>query len=136
MELKSFSMAITHNGEDFFALCFAYVKHGAMSGHGAKIVCARFQESDQQRCSWFRYIKLAVLNGKPHIQKGVKRINRCGREKYLYFFVVLFCCDSRFLNDTFVQLFTLRPPHFGYSLYTHSLLKNEFFNEFFSKCSS
>ena len=53
---------------------FSYVKHEVMSGHSAKSVCVVY---DVRKAPIHNLLipfrKLEVLNGKPHIQKGVKR---------------------------------------------------------------
>ena len=55
-------------------LFFSYMKHWATSGHGAKSVCVRGQESAHV-ISEFPFIKLEVLNGKPHTKRCQE--NRC-----------------------------------------------------------
>ena len=74
MELQIFETDITHDREDFFAFCF-FVREAR--GH-VRSQCKKRVRTMSGKCSsvisYFPFIKLEVLNGKPHIQKGVKRI--------------------------------------------------------------
>ena len=74
MELKSFETAITPEREDFFAFCF-FVRdaRGDVRSRCKKRVHT-MSGKRPSTISSFPVIKIEVLNGKPHMQKGVKKI--------------------------------------------------------------
>ena len=74
MELKSFETAITHERDDFFAFHFCVREARGDVRSQCKKRVGTMSGKRPSAISSFPFIKLEVLNGKPHIQKGVKRI--------------------------------------------------------------